>query len=43
MGIQKVSPISGWDNAAPHLEAWAVLCTVFLGGKKKHLETFNMF
>ena len=32
MGMQKVAPITGWDETPFQLEAWAVFCTVFLRG-----------
>ena len=43
MGNQKVAPIAGWDKAASQLEAWAVLCTVFLGDDGVHPATYEMF
>ena len=30
MGMQKVTPIAGWDEASSQLEAWDVFCAVFL-------------
>ena len=31
MTMQKVYPMMGWDEAKSQLEAWAVICAVFLG------------
>ena len=39
MGKQKAAPIAGWDEASHQLEAWAVLCTVFLGDYGAHPAT----
>ena len=43
MWKQKVAPISVWDKAEVHLEAWAVVCTLFLGDNGVHPATYEMF
>ena len=43
MGKKKVSPISVWDEAEDHLEAWAVCCTLFLGDNGVNPTTYEMF
>ena len=43
MGKQKVAPITGWDEASPQLETWAVFCTVFLGNDGAHPSTYKFF
>ena len=43
MGKQKVAPISDWDEAESHLEAWAMFCTLFLGDNGVHPTTYEMF
>ena len=39
MGKQKFAPVTGWEKASYQLEAWAVLCTVFLGDDGAHPAT----
>ena len=43
MGKQNVAPIAGWNEAASHLEAWSVFCTVFLGDDNGHPTSYDMF
>ena len=43
MRDQKVAFITGWDEAASQLKAWAVFCTVFLGDNGVHPITYEMF
>ena len=43
IGNQKVTPITGWDEAASQLKAWAVFFTVFLGDEGVHPTTHKMF
>ena len=40
---KKVTPITGWEKLAFKLEAWTVLCKVFLGNKIKYPATYEMF
>ena len=43
MGKQNVAPIVGWEKASSQLEAWEVLCTVFLGDDGAHPATYEIF
>ena len=36
---QKVSPITGWDEASSQIEEWDVFCTVLLGDDGLHPAT----
>ena len=43
MVLQKVSHITGWDEAASQLETWILFCDVFLINVGGHSATFVMF
>ena len=40
---QKVAPIAGWYEAVSQLEAWAIVCMVFLGDDGFHPTTYDIF
>ena len=42
MGKQKVTPISGWDDAVSQLKVWYFFCTVFLRDDGVHPDTYEM-
>ena len=42
MTKKKVMPIIGWEASAKTLEAWGVVCAVFLGNASVHLGTYEV-
>ena len=43
MGKRKVAAIAGWNEAASHIEEWAMFCNVFLGNNGVNPVTYDMF
>ena len=39
---KKVSSMTGWDEAEYQLEAWSMVCAMFLGNIRDYLSTFEM-
>ena len=42
MERQNVVPITGWEAAAKQLEAWGVICAIFLGDTYVHPDTYEV-